>query len=120
MNGNLSRRMAYAAGPLVLAVAACGPAPEPADLVLVGGPIVTLSEVGVARGLAVRGERIVAVGPERDARRHVGPDTRVVELGGRSVIPGLADNHFHSIGGGPGVDLSRVRDVEQGPDGAIR
>ncbi len=95
-------------------LAACGTAPgEQADLVLVGGPVVTLGDEGVARGIAVRGARVVAVGPERAARRLIGPDTRVVELAGRSVIPGLADNHFHSIGGGPGVDLSRTRSLDE-------
>lgn len=96
---------------VLLAPAACGPVAEPADLVLVGGPVVTLGEAGVADGVAVRGDRIVAVGSEREIRRLIGTDTRVVELDGRSVIPGLADNHFHAIGGGPGVNLSLARSI---------
>lgn len=103
---------------LATLLAACA-GPEPADLVFVGGSVVTVTSQGVAEGLAIRGERIVAVGDESEVRRLIGPDTRVVELSGRSVIPGLADNHFHSIGGGPGVDLSRARSVEDVLD-AIR
>ena len=94
-----------------LTVSACAPTPHPADLVLLGGSVVTLSEAGVAEGIAIRGDRIVAVGSSSEVRAYVGPETRVVELDGRSVIPGLADNHFHGIGGGPGVDLSRTRSI---------
>jgi len=89
-----------------LTVSACAPTPDPADLVLLGGSVVTLSEAGVAEGIAIRGDRIVAVGSSSEVRAYVGPETRVVELDGRSVIPGLADNHFHGIGGGPGVSRS--------------
>ena len=94
-----------------LTVSACAPTPDPADLVLLGGSVVTLSEAGVAEGIAIRGDRIVAVGSSSEVRAYVGPETRVVELDGRSVIPGLADNHFHGIGGGPGVDLSKTRSI---------
>ena len=95
-----------------LAVGACESVVEPADLVLVGGPVVTLTTTGVVEGIAVSGDRIVAIGSETLIRSHVGADTRVIELDGRSVIPGLADNHFHSIGGGRGVDLSRTRSID--------
>lgn len=94
-----------------LGVAACEPDVEPADVVLVDGPVVTLTEAGVAEGIALSGDRIVAVGSEALIRGYIDADTRVIELEGRSVIPGLADNHFHSIGGGPGVDLSRTRSI---------
>lgn len=92
-------------------LAACDGDVQPADVVLVGGPVVTLDEAGVARGIAIRGQRVAAVGNERQMRELIGPDTRVVELEGRSVLPGLTDNHLHSIGGGPGVDLSRARSI---------
>ena len=94
---------------VMLSASACGP--DPADLVLFGGAVVTLSDAGIVEGIAVRGERIIAVGSSADVRVYVGADTRVVELDGRSVIPGLADNHFHGIGGGPGVDLSQTRSL---------
>lgn len=96
---------------MCLTVGACSPDVEPADMVLVGGPVVTLTADGVVEGIAILGDRIVATGSEAEIRAHVGANTRVIELDGRSVIPGLADNHFHSIGGGPGVDLSRTRSI---------
>ncbi|MDX1495715.1 MAG: amidohydrolase family protein [Longimicrobiales bacterium] len=96
---------------LALLLSACGAPSDTADLILVGGPVVTLEEDAVAEGIAVRGDRIVAVGDEASIRALAGDGTRVIELEGRSVLPGLADNHFHSIGGGPGVDLSDARSI---------
>ena len=113
MRPSSPRLVASAGAAVLLLLSGCAPEVEPAVLVLVGGPVITLSDAGLERGIAVTGERIVAVGSTRAIRRHIGPDTRVVELEGRSVIPGLADNHFHSIGGGPGVDLSCTRSLDQ-------
>ena len=42
-----------------------------------------------------------------------GPQTRLLDLHGKTVTPGLADNHLHDVGGGPGVDLSRVQDLQE-------
>lgn len=99
---------------VVLCVAGgCGPDAEVADTVFFGGSVVTLTDAGVVTGLAVRDGRIVAAGSDAEVRRMVGPDTRVVDLRGRSLLPGLADNHLHSVGGGPGVDLSRVRTLDE-------
>lgn len=99
---------------LPLLLLACGPgrAPEAADLVLLGGTVVTVDASDrTVQALAVKGDTLVAVGSNRDMRRWVGADTRVVELDGRTVIPGLGDNHYHGIGGGPGVDLSGARSL---------
>ena len=78
--------------------------PDPADLILVDGEVITLSNQDVVEALAVRDERIIAVGSNADIREYQGPQTYVIELAGRTVIPGLTDNHFHGIGGGDGVD----------------
>ena len=96
---------------LVLLATGCEVSVEPADLVLLGGPVVTLSSSGVVEGIAVAGDRVIAVGSRSEVGAYIGPDTRVIELEGRSVVPGLNDNHLHSIGGGPGVDLSRTRSI---------
>lgn len=114
---NAALRLAVGA---CLLVSGCRGSSDPADTVFVGGPIVTLTDAGVVDGLAVRGDRIVAAGSEADVRRLVGAETRVVDLGGRSLLPGLADNHLHSVGGGPGVDLSRVRTLEELLDAIAR
>ena len=92
-----------ALGFAALGLAACSEAPsEAADLVLVDGEILTMGEPGMVEALAVAGGLVAAVGTSEEVRALAGPNTRVVELGGRTVIPGLADNHYHGIGGGPG------------------
>jgi hypothetical protein len=71
---------------------------QSADTVLVNGKIATLDrQSSVAQALAVRGGRIVAVGSAADIRRLTGPNTRVIDVGGRTVIPGLIDSHMHAI-----------------------
>jgi predicted amidohydrolase YtcJ len=68
------------------------------DTVLLNGRIVTLdARSTVAEALAVRDGRIAAVGASAAIRALAGPATRVVDLGGRTVIPGLIDSHMHAI-----------------------
>ncbi|CAB3850733.1 MULTISPECIES: amidohydrolase [Achromobacter] len=89
---------------LVLALAALLPFAShggDADLVLRNGAILTMDPaLPRASALAIRGERIVAVGGDGEMDRHVGPGTRQLDLKGRTVIPGLIDTHIHAIRGG--------------------
>jgi predicted amidohydrolase YtcJ len=87
---------------LGLALTATGLAPpsqaQNADTVLLDGKIVTLdAAMPVAEALAVRDGRIIAVGRSSDIRALAGPVTRVIDLQGRTVIPGLIDSHMHAI-----------------------
>ncbi len=85
-----------------------------ADLVLRGGAVHTVNRAQPnAEAVAVRGGRIVAVGTDRDVARHVGPRTRVVELRGRTVLPGFQDAHVHPIYAG----LNRLRCELHGAQG---
>ncbi|HEY7700620.1 MAG TPA: amidohydrolase [Vicinamibacteria bacterium] len=69
---------------------------SPADLVLVGGRVITLdSNDRVAQAVAIRGSRIVAVGTDAEIQRLTGPATRVIRLQGRGVTPGFIDSHTH-------------------------
>jgi predicted amidohydrolase YtcJ len=78
---------------------ACGSRPEPADLVVLGGTIVTMNEARPeAEALAVRGQEIVEVGDEAQVRRLIGPDTEVLELDGAVAVPGLIEGHGHFLG----------------------
>jgi len=71
---------------------------QTADTVLVNGKIVTVDDrFTIAEALAVRGGRIVAVGTTADIGKFKGPQTRVIDLGRRTVIPGLIDNHSHWV-----------------------
>jgi cytosine/adenosine deaminase-related metal-dependent hydrolase len=68
----------------------------PPDLVLTGGKVFTADSTRPwAQALAIRGERIVAVGTSEQVERLAGPATRRIALGGRVVIPGINDAHEH-------------------------
>ncbi len=76
---------------------ACRRGVEPADLVLRNGRIFTVNPAAPrASYLAVRGNRLIAVG-EKDggAKRYIGPATRVIDLAGKFVLPGIIDGHVH-------------------------
>jgi predicted amidohydrolase YtcJ len=71
---------------------------QPPDLVLLGGKIVTVdAESSLREALAIRDGKILALGATADMRRLAGPETRVVELRGHTVIPGLIDSHLHAV-----------------------
>ena len=86
-------------GIALLVIAGCqNGGPEPVDQVLTNGKILTVdSEFSIAEAIAIQGDRIVAVGTGQDIAGFVGPDTDVIDLEGRTVIPGLIDNHMHFI-----------------------
>ncbi len=68
------------------------------DTVLLNGNIVTADERdSIHQALAVRDGRIVALGTSVQIRRLAGKETRVIDLAGRTVIPGLIDSHMHAI-----------------------
>ena len=82
---------------LVLAAASRAVA-QAADTILVDGKIVTVDRQGSTRNaLAIRDGRIAAVGTDAEIRRLAGPRTRVIDVQGRTVIPGLIDSHMHAI-----------------------
>jgi predicted amidohydrolase YtcJ len=66
------------------------------DLILHGGRVITLdSALLIAEAVAITSDRVTAVGTSTDIRRLGGGDTRLVDLHGRAVIPGLVDAHAH-------------------------
>ena len=97
---------------IVLVTASCDPQPatpeatkplsreilEPATLVLRGGKVVTVDEaIGDVEAIAVRGHEIVATGSSRDIASLIGPETQVIELEGRFVMPGFIEGHGHYL-----------------------
>jgi predicted amidohydrolase YtcJ len=86
-------------------------APAP-DLVLINGKVITVDRsFSVHEAVAIIGDRIMTVGNNHQMKTMAGPATRIVDLKGNTVIPGLMDNHLHGAGGGPGVNLSRARSL---------
>lgn len=99
----------------LLCAVAASPAPAQqappaasADLILVNGTVLTVDPADrVAQAVAVRGNRIVAVGTSSEVERLAGPTTRRIDLRGRTVTPGLLDAHAHfSDGYAERLDLS--------------
>ncbi len=75
--------------------------PAIADLVVRNGRVYTVdAERSWASAFAVRGGRVIAVGDEAAVAPHVGPETRVLDLGGRMAMPGICDVHTHMMMGG--------------------
>jgi len=79
-----------------------------ADAVYTNAKVLTVdSGFSTAEAFAVTGGKFVAVGTKADIQRYVGNNTQVIDLKGRTVIPGLSDNHFHAaVGLEIGLDLS--------------
>jgi len=88
---------------------------QPADLVLRGGNVITVdNDWRVAHAVAVRGGRFIAVGDDAAVAHYVGPNTQVVELAGKTVVPGLIDSHLHQLFAalnGPAVQLLGAKTV---------
>jgi len=84
------------------------------DVIYYNARVVTVDDqFSYAQAVAIAGDRFSAVGTNEAVRRLAGPNTRQVDLRGMTVVPGLTDNHLHTAGGGPGVDLSRTRTVDE-------
>jgi hypothetical protein len=94
--------------PVLLAtlIAACGADQTPAskehdvaaDTVLRGGKILTVdADFSIAQAIAIKDSRIIAVGDDEEIAEFVDASTRLIDLQGRTVIPGLIDNHMHFI-----------------------
>ncbi|HYK78823.1 MAG TPA: amidohydrolase [Micropepsaceae bacterium] len=92
---------------LIVALAACvlstaGNAQVPAaDTILVNGKIVILDGASsVAQAIAIRDGKILATGSDADIRKRADSRTHIVDVGGRTVIPGLMDSHIHALRAG--------------------
>jgi predicted amidohydrolase YtcJ len=88
-------------GLLLLSVAPLQPRVAPADIVFKNGNVYTANDKAPqARAIAVKADRIVFVGTNEAAQKYVGASTRVVDLHGRTVLPGFTDSHQHLSGVG--------------------
>ncbi len=75
--------------------------PAAADMVLQNGYVYTIdSERSVAQSVAIRGNEIIYVGSNEGANAFIGPATKITDLKGQMVMPGLVDGHVHPLDGG--------------------
>ncbi len=91
---------------------ACKKLPE-ADLILVNAKVVTLdAQNNIAQAVAIKGDRILAVGDAAEIKKMRGPQTKVLDLTGNLVVPGLIEGHAHFLGMGEALlrlDLTKTR-----------
>lgn len=91
--------------------------PEPADLIIRRAKVVTVdAKFSVAEAVAVKGGRVVAVGTDGDVLKRKGPATRVIDAGGKTVLPGLYDSHTHPTGAAyseAGTPLPLLRSIPE-------
>lgn len=98
-NGLVSRLALL--GLCLVPIAGAAAAPAPADFVFRNGSIYTLDAASrVAAALAINGGYISSIGQDADMEPLIGADTRVVDLQGRMLMPGLIDSHMHVLTGG--------------------
>ena len=80
---------------------------DKADLVLMGGKVITVDKAfSVAQAVAAKNGRILAVGKNSEAESWIGPETMVIRLEGKTVLPGFNDSHMHPLI--YGMDLLKV------------
>jgi len=84
-----------------LALAAPASAQQTADRIWSGGPILTMNDAAMrAEAVAEKGGKVVAIGSAAEVMKLKGPDTRVIDLEGRALLPGFVDPHGHVMAGG--------------------
>lgn len=82
----------------------------PADLVFLNGNVLTIDDAQpTAQAVAVIANRIARVGSNEEVRAEAGPETRVIDLAGRTLLPGFNDNHTHPISYGLALGLIDAR-----------
>jgi len=85
---------------VISAMSAHAQAPA-ADAILVNGKIITVDDASsIVQAMAIRDGKVLAVGSNEDIRKRADGRTTVVDLGGRTVVPGLMDSHIHALRAG--------------------
>jgi predicted amidohydrolase YtcJ len=92
------------------------------DLILTNGRVVTMDQRdSVVEAVAVKGERIIKVGSNSEIKPMAGKNTRILDLGGRVMLPGLVDAHSHTDGVSPEcLDLTQARSIAEIKDAVVK
>jgi predicted amidohydrolase YtcJ len=117
MSGSVISRRCARLLVLSVFVFSCQSNPDPADLVISGGKIYTVNkDQPIADAVAVIGDSIVYVGSREKVDAYIGKNTKVIDLKGRTMIPGLIEGHGHLMGLGYNefnLDLMNTTSYEQ-------
>jgi len=83
---------------------------EQAEMVVINGKIFTVSEKKpIVQAVAVKDGKILAVGTDEKIKKHIGPSTQVLDVGGKLVVPGFIDAHCHLNYGGSTLSMLDLR-----------
>jgi predicted amidohydrolase YtcJ len=108
--------MRYVLPLCILLLASCS-RQEPADMVIKGGTIYTMEPTSpTVEAVAVRGDKIVFSGSAAEAEKLISDNTRVIDLGGKTMTPGLIEGHGHIMGLGyneMNLNLASVSSYEE-------
>ncbi|TVS12785.1 MAG: amidohydrolase [Wenzhouxiangella sp.] len=116
-NPSLMKMLLMMAALALLPLSALADEGDRADLVLVGGRVVTLAEdQPEARAVAVRDGRIIAVGDVEEIEQLIGEQTEVIDLAERVLIPGFHEGHGHFLGLGEARMTLDLRDTRSFSD----
>jgi hypothetical protein len=88
-----------------------------ATLVILDGNVITLNgEQPKAEAVAIQNERIVAVGSNKEIRKYIGKETKIIDARGGTIVPGFVDCHVHMTGFGwslQSLDLRNARSIKE-------
>jgi predicted amidohydrolase YtcJ len=124
----------------VIGLLSAAPAPSgqqvPVELIVVNAKVLTVDPNNTqAEAVAIRGNTFAAVGTTAAIRKMAGPETRVIDAGGRTVVPGFIESHVHATGAARGevsqpfVQLQSIQEIkdwvrararEAGPGGWVQ
>jgi predicted amidohydrolase YtcJ len=83
------------------------------DMILLNGPVITFDPARPrAEAVAITGDTITAVGSIEEVRALAGPNTRIGDVGGGTILPGFIDSHVHLFGGSVELDYLDLTGVE--------
>lgn len=69
-----------------------------ADLVIINGKVITVDErFSIQQAVAVKDGKMVAVGKDEEVKKFIGPETKVLDIQGRPMLPGINDSHMHGV-----------------------
>ena len=97
----------------ILVLASCSNNKKTADLILTNGNVITVDKQNtIVEAIAISGDSIMAVGSTKQLTELVGEETKVINLKGKTVIPGFIDSHAHLIGTGEAQINLNLRDAK--------
>ncbi len=90
----------------------CGPPEQFADTLFLHGKIITMdSDFSIREAIAIKNDKILAVGNNKEISLLSGPNTKEINLGGKTIIPGIIEGHVHPIGASRSEYYHQIPDV---------